>query len=910
MSARIFISHASGDRRAAETVAGGFEAHGLRCWIAPRDVPPGTSYADAILEGLDASSVLVLLLSSRANASPHVHREVERAVAKGIPVLPVRIEAVGPTSALEYFIAVVQWIDASSGPLEAHLAQIVTAVRRLLTGGARRADAGPGQPAAGPRPSVLHSVPPRNPLFTGREDLLERVHRALAARGRAALTGLPGVGKTDLALEYAHRHREAYRTILWSPADSPETLASGLAGLAVQLGLPQARDTDERSVLAGLRRWLDAEDGWLLIFDNADDPAVVRDWLGLGRSGRVLLTTRASATGGVAERVEIDVPPLDEAVALVLRRAGLLSPEAPVVAADAESLRNARALAERLGRLPLALEQAAAFIEAAPSTLTEYLELYEREGKALRAEAAAAGGERSVRGTFGLAFRKLEARNPAAAALLRLCAFLAPDEIPEEILADGAPALGDPLGPVAARPLGLLRAVQDVCRFSLLRRNPPARTLTIHRLVQAVVEDEMDEATARTWAERAVHAVSLAFPEPTFETWERCGRLASQAIVCAEHAERWGLTSSPAARLFHTAGVYLRDRARYAESGPLLVRAVAAREALLGPDHLEVGRSVNALGALLGMQGRYDEAWPLFERACRIFEGAASPADLGRALHNLGVLAGEQARYADAETALRRAWRLREQALGPEHPDVATTLHVLGALHLEQGHAAEAEALWRRAVAIRETALEPGHPDLAVALNSLAILHWQRRDLAEAERLLRRALVVAERALGSVHPRLGPSLDNLGVLLTEQGRYVEAESLLRRALEVRRRAGAEHYEVGIALHNLAELLARHPDVTFLDEAERLAKEAIDIWERLRGPEDPYVATALLTLADVARRRGRPGDAAALCARALAIREKALGPVHPDTEAARRALAESGSASSPDLGPPSGPAPGP
>ncbi|HXG03351.1 MAG TPA: tetratricopeptide repeat protein [Candidatus Binatia bacterium] len=901
MSARIFISHASGDRRAAETVAAGFEARGLRCWIAPRDVPPGMSYADAILEGLDASGVLVLLLSSRANASRHVHREVERAVAKGMPILPVRIEAATPAQALEYLVAGVHWIDAFPGPLEAHLEEIVAAVRRLLTGGSRGADAGPRPLATDPRLGAFHNAPPRNPLFTGREDLLERVHRALAARGRAALTGLPGVGKTDLAVEYAYRYREAYRTILWSPADSPVTLASGLAGLAVRLGLPQAREADERAVLAGLRRWFDTEDGWLLILDNADDPAVVRDWLGLGTSGRILLTTRALATGGLAERVEVDVPPLDEAAALLLRRAGLLSPEAPVVEADADSLRGARVLAERLGRLPLALEQAAAFIEAAPSTLTEYLELYSREGTALRAEAAAAAGERSVRATFGLAFRKLEARSPAAAALLRLCAFLAPDEIPEEIVADGAAALGEPLGPVAATPLGLLKAVQDVCRLSLLRRNPAARTLTIHRLVQAVVEDEMDEATARTWAERAIHAVSLAFPEPRFETWERCGRLASQAIACAELAERWDVASSPAARLFHAAGVYLRDRARYAESGPLLVRAIAVREALLGPDHLEVGRSVNALGALLAMQGRYDEARPLFDRACRIFEGSASPADLGRALHNLGVLAGEQARYADAEAALRRAWTLREQALGPEHPDVATTLHVLGALHLEQGHAAEAEALWRRAVAIREAALEPGHPDFAVALNSLAILHWQQGDPAEAERLLRRALAVAERALGAEHPRLGPSLDNLGILLTEQGRYVEAETLLRRGLEVRRRAGAEHYEVGIALHNLADLLARHPDVTFLDEAERLAKEAIAIWERLRGPDDPYIATGLLTLAAVTRRRGRPGDAAALCARALVIREKTLGPVHPDTEAARRALAESGSASSPDLG---------
>ncbi len=633
----------------------------------------------------------------------------------------------------------------------------------------------------------------------------------LTTHGKAALQGMPGVGKTQLALKYAERHRQDYAAGLWVSAASRESLLSGFAALARVLNLPEQNQADQEKAVAAVRRWLDTiEQTWLMILDNTDDLELLHDFLPSGR-GHCLLTTRPQDVHALAtaERVKI-MEPADGAL-LLLRRAGRLRPEQPLDAAPANDRDQATTLAEELGGLPLALDQAGAFVAATGVSLAEYLDLYRQRGQKLRAKRGQLPLEHpSVTVTFTLAFEQVAERNPAAVELLRACAFLHPDAIPEELLIEGAPEWGEPLATALADPLEWPELPATLNRFSLLARDPDTHTLTLHRVVQAVLQDPLDEDGQRRWAERTVRAVEHCFPNPEeFSTWPQCERLLPQAQAAAAWIERWDFAFVEGGRLLNEAAHYLHQRGRYAEAEPLHQRALAIREHALGPDHPHVAISLNNLALLYHAQGRTAEAEPLFQRALAIREHALGPdhPHVAQSLNNLAALFHSQGRTAEAEPLHQHALAISERALGPDHPHVATILNNLALLYRDQGRYAEAEPLQQRALAISERALGPDHPHVATILNNLATLYHAQGRFAEAEPLQQRALAIRERALGPDHPEVATSLNNLATLYHDQGRFVEAEPLFQRALAIRERAlDPDHPYVALSLENYAVLL--------------------------------------------------------------------------------------------------------
>jgi tetratricopeptide (TPR) repeat protein len=278
-----------------------------------------------------------------------------------------------------------------------------------------------------------------------------------------------------------------------------------------------------------------------------------------------------------------------------------------------------------LGGLPLALDQAGAYIEETHCGLADYRLLYQKERKALHKRR---GGKvddhpEPVATTWAISFAKVEEKNPAAADLLRLLAFLAPDDILEEMLVEGAAELDPPLGPAIADDLARNDAIAALLDYSLVRRNSTNRALSLHRLVQAVLRDDMDKQTYREWAERAVHVVNAAFPTSgEFANWPVCERLLPHALACAALIEREQMMLPEAARLLNQAGYYLKERGRYAEAERLYERALAIREQQLGPEHPDTAMSLNNLAALYDNQGKYSQAEPLCKRALAIYERA------------------------------------------------------------------------------------------------------------------------------------------------------------------------------------------------------------------------------------------------------------------------------------------------
>jgi len=722
---------------------------------------------------------------------------------------------------------------------------------------------------------ALSNLPERNPFFTGREQVLAELQEALAAQGRAALSGLGGVGKTQTAVEYARRHFEEYDHIFLATAASREVLLSSYVTIASLLKLSKADCQDQMLAVEALKRWLSSYAGWLLILDNADDLTIVREFIPPGKNGHVLLTTRARAVGALARRVDIQEMGTEEGTLFLLRRTTCIAEDAVLEAAAEADQARAKEIVTQLDGFPLALDQAGAYIEETGCGLSGYLNLYRKHAPdlLLLRGALGTGHPDPVATTWVLSFEKIEKANPAAAELLRFCAFLHPDGIPEEVFSKGAQELGPVLEPVGSDDLALNKAISEILKYSLLRRDSKDRTLEIHRLVQAVLTQAMDQATQRLWAERAVRAINYAFPFPEFSNWADCDRLLAQAQVCAELINQWSFEFPEAARLLNQAGFYLKERGRYTDAKPLYERSLIIREKALGPEHLHVASSLNSLALLYKIEGRYAEAEPLQQRALAIYEKALGPEhpDVATSLDNLAELYRTQGQYAKAEPLQQRALAIYEKALGPEHPDVAISLDNLGVFYENQGQYAKAEPLHERALAIFEKALGPEHPDVATSLNNLGLIYADQGQYAKAEPLLQRALAISEKTLGPEHLVVADSLNNLARLYHTLDQYAKAESFHQRALAIREKAlGPEHPEVAASLNNLAMLNVAQGQHA---KAELLYERALAIRVKVLGPEHPDVATCLGNYALCLRAMDRFQEAESLEARARAIRAK-------------------------------------
>ncbi len=773
--------------------------------------------------------------------------------------------------------------------------------------------AGYWDPVVEPARPLLWNLPyRRNPFFTGRRAILKQLHETLAAGGKVALTqlqaisGLGGIGKTQTAVEYAYRYRKDYQAVLWARADTAETLVADLVNIARLLGLPEKDEQDRGSVVEAVKRWLEQARDWLLILDNVDDLDLVRAFLPAQYGGHVLLTTREQVIGTLAPQIRLGEMNLKEGAFFLLRRVKLIAPDTLPEAIPGHEWKIATTLVEMLAGLPLALDQAGAYIEETACGLAGYLKRYEKHHSdllKLRGRTAPYDHPESVASTWSLSFEIVERDSPVAADLLRLCAFLHPDGIPEEVITEGAAEPGTTFASVAGDLLQLDAALRVLRRYSLLRRDEDIlpvgaggkaeqgeetlQSLTIHRLVQAVLKDAMDEPTRALWAERAVRAVSRAFPEVEFANWHRCQRLLPQAQTCAGLIKQFSFAFPEAIGLLRRATSYLGERAQYPQAGQLLQQALAICEQHYGPEHPTVAEILDTLGANSYYQGDYQQAEQLIQRAVNIYEQLqeARRTKIVGLLNNLAAVYNEQGKYTQSEPILLRAWAIAQDALPLEDAMTTGVLNNLGYLYYLQGRYAEAEPYYQQVLTIRERSREPDHPEIILCLNNLAALYRVQGKYAEAEQLFQKALAARERILGPQHPDVATSLNNLAIIYLLQARYGEAEQLLQRALDIRRQAlGEQHPDIGDTLQALGRLYYAQKQYP---RAEDYFRQSLAIREKALGEDHPNVAQSLHSLAMLFIDQGLYEQAERLLRRALVIRQKSPGTAHPDTVSTQR-----------------------
>ena len=678
----------------------------------------------------------------------------------------------------------------------------------------------------------------RPPVLAGRESLLAELEARLVAGDgptprSVALFGLGGAGKTSVAVEYAYRHLAEVGVAWQFPAEDATVLAAGFGELAAQLGargLADVRDpvASVHAVLASFPT------PWLLIFDNAADLASVAGFLPPAGLGRVLITSQNPNWSGQPLKVSV----LDQSVAaefLVIRTAD-------------PNRQAAKELAGELGGLPLALEQAAAYIQAIGGTLGEYLDLFRHRRAELLARGEPTGYDKTVASTWALAFDRLEQTEQRAVGLLRLLAFCAPEAIPLCLLLQPRPGLAEQIGPEVAPvlvplledPLPTRDAIAALYRYSLVT---PATggSVSVHRLVQAVTADLMPAEVAREWQQAAAALIEAAIP------------------FGAAQPDTW------------------------ADFAALLPHA----QATLTADSDGMAR----VASYLGYSGSYAAARDLTREVLEGFVSARGPEDP----HTLAVrddLANWTGRAGDAAGARDQCAALLpvlERVLGPEHPDTLVVRVHLANWTGRAGDAAGARDQCASLLPVRDRVSGLEHPDTLATRSNLAMWTAQAGDAAAARDQYAALLPVFERVFGPEDWRTLAARGNFASSAGEAGDVAGARDQYTALLPVRERvSGPDHPDTLTARGHLAQWTGLAGDAA---GARDQYAALLPVLERVLGPEDSQTLAARNNLAVWTGRAGDAAGARDLFIALLPVAERASGLEHPDTLAAHRHLAQ-------------------
>jgi tetratricopeptide (TPR) repeat protein len=594
--------------------------------------------------------------------------------------------------------------------------------------------------------------PPRNPNFTGRTTILEDMHQILNTSSKVyVISGTGGMGKTQLATQYLYQHEDEYKYKWWLPVD-PAVLSSYYASLAFDLAsepdFPKAFCGDQSSTVTTIKNWLEKDHGWkwLLVLDNAMEPNTIRCYLPREGAGHAIVTTRNSSSvwDNMAHHYQLLKFKSDEAAAFLIRRAGL---------ADRE---GAMALAKELGCLPLALEQAGAYIRETAGNFSTYLDQLKSDRVNVLSKSWPPGYPDPVSRTWNISFQKSKEEMPLSANLLAMCSFFAPDpeRIPKNLLNLGMKYLDQPtsllnkmdraIRILKSRLITVLRrhdgrhsdqpaptsgqleeAIQPLVRYSLVTVVPDS--IYVHNLMQDVIRYQLPEIDKKRWAKTAVKQINSAFPKDHLdnpESWPECALLLPHALAAAGHAEELGVASENTGRLLNECGVYLLTCGEFAEAKKCYERALQIDEKVYGPDHPTVATMVNNLGLVLQDLGELQESKKCYERALQIDEKVYGPyhPTVAIRVNNLGMVLQDLGELQESKKCFERALKIDEKVYGPYHPTVAIRVNNLGLVLQDLGELQEARKCFERALKILQAKLGEDHPNTKIVANNLKSL--------------------------------------------------------------------------------------------------------------------------------------------------------------------------------------------
>ncbi|MEE1742159.1 FxSxx-COOH system tetratricopeptide repeat protein [Streptomyces sp. BE147] len=724
------------------------------------------------------------------------------------------------------------------------------------------------------QPKIMGNVPPKNPNFTGRESLLAAVERQLQEDETTAvlphaLHGMGGVGKSQIAVEYVYRHSAEFNVIWWIPAEQENLILGALADLARSLGLevgPQA-NAAVPAVREALRTGKPF-DNWLLVFDNAEDIEAVRSYFPNGGPGKIIVTSRNREWERVATPLSVDVFDRDESITLLQRRARGMSAD------------DADRLAAALGDLPLAVEQAGAWHAATGMPVNEYLDLLEQRRPEILELDPSPDYPLPVAAVWDISLGRLSQDNPAARQLLEICACMAPEPIPLNMLRGGRNVEITPeLDPVLRDPLLLARATRDLSKLSLVRLDHKSGTLQMHRLMQNVIVARLDEEE-RAKMTRAAHLL-LTTAKPgapaSPDQWPAYQAILPHVIAsgAVESSDAW------VRDLVYDMVFFLYYWGAH-ESGAAQARlAWTAWRAQSGDEDLHVIRVTKLLGFYLRLLGRSEEAAAHNERALAISRGAQIPDE--ELIDSMWQMAGALRQRGEFQAACdldEEAFTRASDLFGPEDPATLSAAHDYCVSLRAGGRFVEAREIDEETARQRELLYGPASGLTLNTLNGLAIDIRENGDYLGARALQESNHQAYVTHFGESNAATIRSALLLAVCRRRAGVVEGGAAFAEQNLErFTTRYGLNNLDaLAAAIHTMVERRLNGD----LAGSRELGEQALAGLRTVVGARHPHTQFAKVNLAATLRAQGDIDKAEALDIQAWQLLESTLGERHVNT----------------------------
>jgi tetratricopeptide (TPR) repeat protein len=874
--ADVFLSYVPEDRIWADWMEAVLSRAGFRVVPSSAAAATGPDSADEQGRALGSSSYAVAILSSPYIRAPETRVIWESLSSPGLggtqrQFIPVRISEARLAEPFDDPNPLDLYQFDQDQATDALLAALG---RTVQPGRGAAADGEPRFPRSVPRVS---NVPSRNADFTGRATGLEQLRDNLVGGGRTvvvaqALYGLGGVGKTQMALEYAHRFMGDYDVIWWVPAERADQIVPSLAELAGRLGISVGENITEaaQAVTESLRRG-EASNRWLLIFDNAEDPKELEPYLPVTSQGHVLITSRNQAWSYVADTLEMDVFTREESVAHLL----LHLPELALADADG--------VAAALGDLPLAIEQAGAWLQQTGMPAADYLEQLQTQPTRVLALGEVANYPLSAVTAWNMSIKRLQERSPAAARLLQLCAFFSPDPISMALLySDEMVRSLLPYDDSLSEKLLLGRVIREISRLALIRVDQGSESIQIHRLVQEVIRSQMTEAEQEAVCHE-IHEILVGARPRRGDTddpdnWQRYNIIwphlePSRADECTEESTR---------QLLIDYVRYLWKRGEFDSGLQLARRLDSLWKQQLGPDHRQTLYLGFHIANLLRSQGRFQDAREL-DSSVLARQLAILPPDHPHTLMTAGGLAADLRALGEFQEALERDEETYErftEQFGEDHPRTLAVANNLAVSLRLVGDCFKAREYDQDTLERRRRVLGPDHPYTLYSEANLARDLREAGEFRESVDMLRKTLARYQQVLGADLPETLRTAKSLAVSLRKAGAQREA---MRLTQETYSRYLVRYGKDGPdALACQLNLACDHSALNDKPKARLLVEEVRKAYRRTLGDDHPYTLVAASNLVTYLRGTGAADEGRVLGEATLAMMTTRLGADHPYT----------------------------
>ncbi|OTY05615.1 tetratricopeptide repeat protein [Bacillus thuringiensis] len=640
----------------------------------------------------------------------------------------------------------------------------------------------------------------KNPFFMGRSSELKTLEKALSVQGIAviqAISGLGGIGKTQLALEFCYQKKEKYEVIYWINAENVSSIIGSYEELASILKLPIKDEQNNSITLETIKQWMQTSSNWLIIFDNLTDEEILRSVLPSVFEGKVIVTTRKSNISSLISPINLDKFTRDESIQFILDR----------LQKSDDFAEDAKILAETLDDLPLALEQACAYIIKTGISIKNYLKRFKKYKNEIIKEGKPLDYDYTIATTWEISFDELKKRNPIALEFINICSFLSPDRIELGLFINSNENIADILVNKIPSELELDNILALLREFSLIKSHEDS--ISIHRLVQLVIKNNLEIEHKKSFIEIALILV--------LDNWNSIKNKESQiahALMVIQHAQEYNCCMGKVTKIINLLGKLLTNLGQFNKAKELLFRALDIDVTLYNQNHFYVGRDYNSIGVLYTSMGEYKEAENYFQKSVDIdqFNGT-NRIDL---LINLASLKYKQGFLHEAAQLYRNVMRNIEKNKDIEKNELLPVIYInFGSLLNDLGEYEQAKLYLNEIISYLKRQISDDKSLLIRAYNNLSLVYESLGELEKAITNVQKAVELTKKNLNEDCMEMVECYNNLGLyfyrkyefnsntLNADKSTLNLARDYLIKSLTISRKLiGKEHISQNSTLNNL------------------------------------------------------------------------------------------------------------